>query len=65
MALSVGVIDYVVGDTCVLRFDNEAAKGDHKHVGGVESPVAFSDPDQLLADFMAEMTRWNRENRDS
>lgn len=56
---------YVVGGVCVLRFDNEAGKGDHKHVDGVESPVAFSNPDQLLADFKAEIARWNHENRDS
>jgi hypothetical protein len=23
----------VVNDDCVLRYDNEAGKGDHKHVG--------------------------------
>lgn len=56
---------YVVGGVCVLRFDNESGKGDHKHVGGVESAIAFSDPDQLLADFKAEIARWNHENRDS
>lgn len=56
---------YVVSGVCVVRFDNERGKGDHKHVGGVESPISFTDPHQLLADFKAEMTRWNHENRNS
>ena len=56
---------YVVGGVCVLRFDNEAGKGDHKHIGGVESALTFSDPDELLATFNAEIARWNDENRDS
>ncbi|UTV80148.1 DUF6516 family protein [Acidithiobacillus sp. YTS05] len=25
---------HVVGGHCVLRYDNEAGKGDHRHVGG-------------------------------
>lgn len=56
---------YVVNGLCVLRYDNESGKGDHKHVNGLESPTAFSDPDQLLADFWNDITRWNDENRNS
>lgn len=56
---------YVVDGVCVLRFDNEAGKGDHKHVGGVESVFAFSDPDRLMTDFQAEIERWNDENRNA
>lgn len=56
---------YVVHGVCVVRFDNERGKGDHRHVGGVESPIVFSGPDQLVADFKAEIARWNHENRDS
>ena len=29
---------FVVDEVCVLRFDNETGKGDHKHVGEVEVP---------------------------
>ena len=32
---------------------------------GVESALTFSDPDELLATFKAEIARWNNENRDS
>ena len=28
---------FVVRDVCVLRFDNEAGKGDHMHIGGRET----------------------------
>jgi hypothetical protein len=49
----------------VPRFDNEAGKGGHKHVGGAESRITFTDPDQLLADFREEIARWNDENLNS
>ena len=53
---------YVVAGECVLRYDNERDQGDHRHVGTVESPYGFSTPDRLLADFTAEIARWNREH---
>jgi hypothetical protein len=53
---------YVVNGECVLRFDNERGKGDHRHFGGVEMAYEFSDVDQLLADFNADIERWNREH---
>lgn len=40
---------YVVMGECVLRYDNEAGKGDHKHVGAEEAPYRFTTPAQLLA----------------
>jgi hypothetical protein len=48
----------VVDGLCVLRYDNEAGKGDHRHVGAVESPYTFTTPEQLYADFMADVTNW-------
>lgn len=53
---------YIVAGECVLRYDNERNKGDHRHVGTVEAPYAFSTPDQLMADFNADIVRWNDEN---
>ena len=41
----------VVNEVSVLRYDNEAGKGDHKHVGGTEVPYKFSTLDQLVDDF--------------
>ena len=54
---------YVVNGTCVLRFDNEAGKGDHCHEGAQELPYRFTTPDQLLVDFDSAIARWNHENR--
>lgn len=56
---------YVVDGVCVVRFDNERGKGDHKHIGATESPISFTDPDDLLNAFLAEIKRWNHENRDT
>src|SRR5512139_1672058 len=53
---------YVVEQRCVLRYDNERGKGDHRHTETVEEPYAFSTPDQLMADFEADVARWNREH---
>jgi len=50
---------YVVARQCVLRYDNERGKGDHRHVGTVMTPYVFSTPDQLMADFNADIARWN------
>jgi hypothetical protein len=56
---------YVVGRTCVIRYDNEAGKGDHRHIGAKEQAYSFSSPGQLVADFEADMERWRHENSDS
>ena len=54
---------YVVGGVCVLRYDNERGKGDHRHFSGLEKPYRFTTPDKLMADFEADIARWNREHR--
>ena len=36
---------------CLVRFDNEQGKGDHKHIQGVESPYIFIDSPTLMRDF--------------
>ena len=56
---------YVVDEVCVLRYDNEVGKGDHRHYGDVESRYKFTTPDKLVADFQKDILRWNRENSDS
>ena len=53
---------YVVNEVCVLRYDNEPGKGDHRHWGEDESNFEFVSPDRLLADFQADIERWNHEN---
>jgi len=41
----------VVDGECMLRYDNEAGKGDHRHVGDKEYEYRFKNAEQLLADF--------------
>lgn len=55
---------YVVDGVCVIRYDNEAGKGDHRHLGDQESAYSFTTPDALLAAFERDIARWNHENRD-
>jgi hypothetical protein len=54
---------YVVNDVCVLRYDNEAGKGDHRHWGDTQSVYTFSGIAALIDDFYADIQRWNHENR--
>ena len=54
---------YVVGGVCVVRYDNEMGKGDHRHVAGTERAYRFTTVEQLLADFQKDLARWNDENR--
>ena len=56
---------YVVDGVCVLRYDNEAGKGDHRHFAGKDRAYVFKTPDKLIADFQRDIARWNRENRDA
>ena len=53
---------YVVRGECVLRYDNEAGKGDHRHLGGKEHTYIFTTPEQLITDFQKDIARWNHEN---
>jgi hypothetical protein len=56
---------YVVDGVCVVRYDNEAGKGDHRHFDTKEHVYIFQTPEKLLADFEHDIVRWNRENRRS
>ncbi len=53
---------YIVRGECVLRYDNEVGKGDHRHFGGKESAYLFTTPEQLVVDFQNDIARWNHEN---
>jgi hypothetical protein len=50
----------VVDEVCVLRYDNESGKGDHRHIGSKEARYSFVDPDTLLADFWRDVERLRR-----
>jgi hypothetical protein len=53
---------YVVAGECVVLYDNERGKGDHRHFGTRQRPYEFSSADRLLADFDSDIARWNHEN---
>jgi hypothetical protein len=45
----------VIDGECVLRYDNEAGKGDHRHVHNEEHEYRFKDTERLLADFWKDV----------
>jgi hypothetical protein len=49
---------FVVDDICVIRYDNESGKGDHRHVGDNEEGYNFTTIDALLADFWSDVDQW-------
>ena len=52
---------YGLGDgTCLVRFDNESGKADHKHVSNQERSYHFIDVETLVADFLAEIEKARR-----
>jgi hypothetical protein len=38
---------HVVAGQCVVRYDNERDKGDHRHFGNKQRAYGFTSPDQL------------------
>jgi hypothetical protein len=48
----------VIEGVCVLRYDNEAGKGDHRHIGRKEEPYVFTDLHALTADFWNDVALW-------
>ena len=48
----------IVDGHCVLRYDNESGKGDHKHLGDAEIPYAFTIPAALLDEFWSDVDNW-------
>jgi Family of unknown function (DUF6516) len=53
---------FVVNEVCVLRYDNEIGKGDHKHLGGREFDYEFLSIETTLSDFQSEVRRLNDED---
>jgi hypothetical protein len=43
-----------------MRYDNEAGKGDHRHIGVSEERYNFVDPETLLEDFWNDVEAWRR-----
>ena len=51
---------FIVDGDCVLRYDNEAGKGDHRHIGQTERLYKFTNPEALLTDFWNDVEKWRR-----
>ncbi len=47
--------------TCIVRYDNETGKGDHKHTRGHQEPYRFTDVETLVADFLNDIEKARRE----
>lgn len=43
--------------SCLVRYDNERGKGDHRHVGITEETYSFSTLLKLIDDFEADIER--------
>ncbi|ARJ64644.1 hypothetical protein WV31_02630 [Magnetospirillum sp. ME-1] len=41
----------------IVGYDNEAGKGDHRHLDGDETAYSFSTIEQLIEDFKADVRR--------
>ncbi|MBI5193067.1 MAG: hypothetical protein HZA08_06450 [Nitrospirae bacterium] len=50
-----------VNGTCIVRYDNETGKGDHRHYRTIEEAYRFVDVETLMADFLADVTKARRE----
>lgn len=42
----------------IVGYDNERAKGDHRHVGQNEEPYKFTDVETLVRDFFSDIEQW-------
>jgi hypothetical protein len=46
--------------TCIVRYDNETGKGDHRHLRDREEHYRLADVETLLADFLADIEKARR-----
>jgi hypothetical protein len=46
--------------TCIVRYDNESGKGDHRHKGDQEEPYQFKDVETLVVDFLEDIEKARR-----
>lgn len=40
---------------CLVLYDNETGKGDHRHFKGTEEPYRFTSVDRLIKDFLSNV----------
>lgn len=46
----------------IVGYDNERGKGDHKHLGAVETRYRFESVEKLVTDFLADVERATNEH---
>lgn len=47
----------IVNQECVMRYDNEPGKGDHKHIGNDESEYKFTTTEKMLEGFWQDVEK--------
>ena len=56
---------FVVDSICVVRYDNEVGKGEHRQFGVTENSYKFSTLERLMVDCQKDIARWTDENSSS
>jgi Family of unknown function (DUF6516) len=46
----------------IVGYDNELGKGDHKHIGDIETRYRFVSVEKMVADFLVDVERVKNEN---
>ena len=49
---------------CVVRYDNEVGKGDHRHIRGKEMPYRFVSLAKLRRDFESDMRKYGGQDEE-
>ena len=49
---------------CLVRYDNEKGKGDHKHIDGIEKKYNFQNIETLVSDFQKDIDLRRKNERD-
>jgi Family of unknown function (DUF6516) len=52
------------GGKCLVRYDNETGKGDHRHVRGKETPYRFASLAKLRRDFESDVRKYGGEDEE-
>lgn len=52
------------GGKCLVRYDNETGKGDHRHVRGKETPYRFVSLAKLRRDFESDVRKYGGEDEE-
>ena len=46
--------------SCIVRYDNETGKGDHRHIRGRQELYQFKDVETLVANFLEDIEKERR-----